>query len=152
MEAPMTIQRTKRRVAMLAALGMAATALFSVAIPVTAQAQSGSRICGNYWKGYYNNNQQEVTWSRVIEVPKTDGISCQRAIDRTNNVGNPPREISRLPGLRWGARQRLQNVECEWYSQGLLDAKYGDDVCNSMQRADNVGEVNGRTPSQFWVK
>lgn len=37
-------------------------------------------------------------------------------------------------------------------SQTLLSAKYGDDVCKSMQRADTVGQVNGRTPSQFWVK
>lgn len=148
----MTVKRRKRRTAALAAVGVAAGALFAAAIPGTAEAQSGSRICGNYWKGYYNNSQQEVTWSRVIEVPKSDGVACQRAIDRTDRVGNPPGEIAGLPGLWWGGRQRLQSVECEWYSQNLLNAKYGDDVCNSMLRADNVFEVNGRTPSEFWLK
>lgn len=147
----MTVKRTKRRTATLAAAGMAAGALFAAA-PGTAEAQAGSRICGNYWKGYYNNNQQEVTWSRVIEVPKLDGISCQRAIDRTDQVGNPPSELTSLPGLKWGDRQRLQNETCEWYSQNLLNAKYGDDVCLNMLRADHVTEVNGRTISQFWYK
>ncbi|WP_202918957.1 hypothetical protein [Saccharothrix deserti] len=68
-----------------------------------------------------------------------------------DKVGNPPSEITCLKGLKWGARQRLQNVTCEWYSQDLLSAKYGDDVCLSMQRADNVWQVNGRTISQFWT-
>ncbi|WP_326582530.1 hypothetical protein OG889_28160 [Streptomyces sp. NBC_00481] len=147
----MKLKRMKRRTATLAAAGMAAGALFAIAVPGTAEAQSGSRICGNYWKGYYNNGQQEVTWSRVIEVPKSDGIACQRAIDRTDKVGNPPNELTRL-GVKWGARQRLQNVTCEWYSQDVLNSKYGDDVCLSMQRADNTIQVNGRTISQFWLK
>lgn len=148
----MTVKRTKLRTATFAAVGMAAAALFSVVIPVAAEAQSGSRICGNYWKGYYNNGQREVTWSRVIEVPKSDSVSCQRAMDRTDKLGNPPNEIARLSGLKWGARQRLQSVSCEWYSQELLNAKYGDNVCLSMQRADNVFQVNGRTISQHWIK
>ncbi|MBE4740076.1 hypothetical protein HW845_35340 [Streptomyces sp. ND05-3B] len=147
----MKVQRMKRRTATLAAAGMAAGALFAIAVPGTAEAQSGSRICGNYWKGYYNKGQQEVIWSRVIEVPKSDGVSCQRAMDRTDKVGNPPSELTRL-GVTWGSRQRLHNVTCEWFSQDLFNAKYGDDVCNSMQRADNVWQVNGRTISQFWYK
>ena len=49
-EVPMKIKRMKRRTATLAAAGMAAGALFAVAVPGTAEAQSGSRICGNYWK------------------------------------------------------------------------------------------------------
>ncbi|MDT0572827.1 hypothetical protein RM704_36115 [Streptomyces sp. DSM 3412] len=147
----MRITRVKGRTAKLAAAAVAAGALFAIAVPGTAEAQSGSRICGNYWKGYYNNGQQEVLWSRVIEVPKSDGIACQRAIDRTDKVGNPPSELTRL-GVTWGARQRLQNVTCEWYSQDLFNAKYGDDVCLSMQRADNTFQVNGRTISQYWYK
>ncbi|WP_307835376.1 hypothetical protein [Streptomyces adelaidensis] len=141
----------KRRTATLAAAGMAAGALFAMAVPGTAEAQSGSRICGNYWKGYYNNGQEEVTWSRVIEVPKTDDSACARAIDRTDKVGNPPSEITKL-GVTWGDRQRLSKKTCEWYSQDLLNAKYGDDVCLTMQRADNVFQVNGRTISQYWLK
>lgn len=148
----MRTKRTSRRVATLAAAAMTTGMLLAVMAPGVAQAQSGSRICGNYWKGYYDGGQKEVTWSRVIEVPKSDGIACSRAIDRTDRVGDPPSEIRNLPGLYWGDRQRLQVAECEWYSQELLNAKYGDDVCNSMLRADNVNEVRLRTISEFWYK
>ncbi|MFM9594913.1 hypothetical protein ACKI1J_42445 [Streptomyces scabiei] len=147
----MSIKLMKRRPAMLAAAGMAAGALFALAVPGTAEAQSGSRICGNYWTGYYANGQKEVTWSRVIEVPKSDGVACDVAINRTDRVGNPPQETVNL-GVKWGSRQRLQNVTCEWYSQDVLNSKHGDDVCNSMLRADNVFEVKNRTISQFYVK
>ncbi|WEH17713.1 hypothetical protein [Streptomyces sp. VNUA24] len=147
----MSIKLMKRRKAMLTAAGMAAGALFALAVPGTAEAQSGSRICGNYWTGYYANGQKEVTWSRVIEVPKSDGVACDVAINRTDRVGNPPQETVNL-GVKWGSRQRLQNVTCEWYSQDVLNSKHGDDVCNSMLRADNVFEVKNRTISQFYVK
>lgn len=147
----MTIKLRKRGTATLMAAGMAAGMLLSGAMSGTADAQSGSRICGNYWKGYYNGGQKEVTWSKVIEVVKTDGIACQRAVDRTDNVGTVPNEL-KIPGIRWGSRQPLKNVECEWYSQQLLNAKYGDDVCHSMTRADNVVEASNRTISQFWIK
>ncbi|WP_327695074.1 hypothetical protein [Streptomyces sp. NBC_00459] len=147
----MKVKLLKRRTATMVATAFAAGALFAVAVPGTAEAQSGSRICGNYWKGYYNNGQKEVTWSRVIEVPKSDGVSCDVAINRTDRVGNPPQETVNL-GVKWGARQRLQNVTCEYFSQEILDSKHGDDVCNSMLRADNVFQVKNRTISQFYVK
>jgi hypothetical protein len=147
----MQIKRTKRRTATLAAFTVTAGALFAVMVPGVAEAQAGSRICGNYWAGTYNNGQNEVIWSRVIEVPKTDHISCQRAIDRTDRVGNPPSGITKHKGLKWGARQRIDNWSCEKYSQELLDAKYGDDVCTKMLRADNVVQAGRRTISQFWV-
>ena len=142
----------KNRVTMLAAVTMAAAAVVGIVAPGTATAQEGSRICGNYWTGTYNNGEAEVTWSRVLEVPKSDGISCDVAINRTDRVGNPPKEIANLKGLKWGARQRLQFKQCEEYSQGLLNGKYGDDVCRGMQRADNVVQARNRTISQFWVK
>ncbi|MDW4910132.1 hypothetical protein RB628_33585 [Streptomyces sp. ADMS] len=147
----MKVKRMKRRTATLAAAVLTAGTMFALAVPGTAQAQAGSRICGNYWTGYYANGQKEVTWSRVIEVPKSDGISCDVAINRTDRVGNPPQETVNLK-VKWGARQRLQNVTCEYFSQGVLNSKHGDDVCNSMLRADNVGEVRQRTISQFYVK
>ncbi|MDQ0962740.1 hypothetical protein QFZ66_006618 [Streptomyces sp. B4I13] len=149
----MQIKRAKRRTAMLAAFTVAAGALFTVMVPGIAEAQSGSRICGNWWAGYYNGGQNEVIWSRVIEVPKSDGISCSKAMARTDKVGNPPlpSRITRYNDLHWGARQRLDNVTCEWFSQELLNAKHGDDVCLKMLRADNVQQVKLRTISQFWV-
>jgi hypothetical protein len=139
-------------VAMLAAVTMAAAAVVGIVAPGTAGAQTNSRICGNYWSGTYNGGQSEVTWSRVLEVPKSDGISCDVAINRTDRVGSLPKEIANLKGLKWGARQRLQNKQCEWYSQELLNGKYGDDVCLRMLRADNVFQAKDRTISQFWVK
>lgn len=142
----------KNRVTMLAAVAMAAAAVVGIVTPGTAAAQEGSRICGNYWTGTYDGGLAEVTWSRVLEVPKTDGISCDVAINRTDRVGNVPKAIAKLKDLKWGARQRLQNKQCEWYSQELLGAKYGDNVCLSMKRADTVVQAKQRTISEFWIK
>ncbi|MEX3101973.1 MULTISPECIES: hypothetical protein [unclassified Streptomyces] len=149
----MQIKRTKRRTAMLAAMAMTSGAFFAVMAPGIAQAQSGSRICGNWWAGVYNHGQNEVIWARVIEVPKTDNIACQRAIDRTDKVGPTtlPQRIKNFKDLKWGGRQRISGASCEWFSQDLMNAKYGDDVCLSMQRADNTVQVDHRTISHFWV-
>ncbi|MGJ5894595.1 hypothetical protein ACSCBZ_21925 [Streptomyces niveiscabiei] len=100
----MQIKRTKRRTAMLAAIAMTSGAFFAVMAPGIAQAQSGSRICGNWWAGVYNHGQNEVIWARVIEVPKTDSIACQRAIDRTDKVGPTtlPQRIKNFKDLKWG--------------------------------------------------
>ncbi|MER6717053.1 hypothetical protein [Streptomyces sp. NPDC000877] len=146
-------KRTKRRTATLAAIAMTSGAMFTVMAPGMAEAQSGSRICGNWWAGTYNGGTQEVIWSRVIEVPKTDGIACQRAIDRTDKVGTTtlPQRIKNFKDLKWGSRQRISGWSCESYSQELLSAKYGDDVCLKMTRADTAVEVNNRTISHFWV-
>ena len=55
-------------------------------------------------------------------------------------------------GVKWDSRQRLQNATCEWYPQDVLNSRHGDDVCNSMLRADNAFEAKNRTISQFYVK
>ena len=58
---------------------------------VPASVRQRKKFRGNYWTGYYDNGRKEVTWSRVIEVPKSDGVACDVAVNRTDRVGNPRR-------------------------------------------------------------
>jgi hypothetical protein len=136
----------KARVAAIAAIVMVAGVLLTVMVSGTAEAQSGSRICGNFWVANPTSggHVQEVIWVRVLEVHKDDGVTCTHAIDKANRLGNPP-----VKANNWGDRQRLHNVTCEYVSQQLLDSKYGDDICNRMQRVDNAFQLSGRTISEF---
>ncbi|USX56301.1 hypothetical protein [Lentzea sp. HUAS12] len=137
------LQKLKNR-SIVAGLTLAA-AVALVGAPGIAQAQSGSRICGNYW------SSGSVLWVKVIEVPKSDWPACGRAVDRTNSVGTVPPEVwRRNPSGNWGSRQPIRMETCEKFSLGLLGNRFGGNVCNSMKRANNVFEVNQRTISTFW--
>ncbi|MCQ9184586.1 hypothetical protein KMT30_37215 [Streptomyces sp. IBSBF 2953] len=123
-----------------AIIGLAVAAAV-VTLPGTAQAQSGSRICGNYWYARANEKTVGIV-AKVLEVPKVDFNICLRVIDHTNSIGN-----MQLPGYKgkvtWNPRQVMRSWNCE-EAGNLFNQKYGADPCNHMNRIDLIGQVNGR--------
>ncbi|MER6717051.1 hypothetical protein [Streptomyces sp. NPDC000877] len=124
----------------VAILGLAVAAAV-ITLPGTAQAQSGSRICGNYWDARANGKTVGRV-AKVLEVPKVDFNICLRVIDHTNSIGN-----MQLPGYKgkvtWNPRQVIRSYTCE-EAGNLFNQKYGADPCNKMNRVDLIGQVNGR--------
>lgn len=131
------------------------TAAAAVTLPVTAEAQSGSRICGNYWEAR-SNGQSVGKFARVLEVPKADAFDaiCLRVISQTDTVGD--RQLPGFPGkVTWNPRQTIRAWTCEDAGALFRDAngnpKYGADPCLTMNRVDAIGQVDGRTPTE-WVQ
>ncbi|MFF5372770.1 hypothetical protein [Streptomyces sp. NPDC013187] len=126
-------------------LGLAVAAAV-ITLPGTAQAQSGSRICGNYWDARANGKTVGRV-AKVLEVPKVENGICLRVIDHTNSIGN-----MQLPGYKgkvtWNPRQVIRLWTCE-EAGNLFNQKYGADPCNHMNRVDLIGQVNGRH-AQVW--
>lgn len=132
--------------ALLAALVITAAAATTVTLPGTAQAQSGSRICGNYWEARANGRTVGIM-AKVLEVPKNDFGICLRVIDKTNSINGRS-----LPGYRgkvtWNPRQPMRSWTCEEAGY-LFNQKYGADPCDSMNRVDLIHQVANRTPREW---
>ncbi|MGW0705130.1 hypothetical protein ACWD4G_03995 [Streptomyces sp. NPDC002643] len=134
----------KRRTA-LAALAMAAAAATTITLPGTAEAQSGSRICGNYWEARANGKTVGIM-AKVLEVPKTDFGICLRVIDKTNSING--RELPGYGKVTWNPRQPMRSWTCE-EAGNLFQGKYGWDPCLTMNRVDLIHQVAGRTPAEW---
>ncbi|MDW4910134.1 hypothetical protein RB628_33595 [Streptomyces sp. ADMS] len=142
----MAITRPFNHKAVLAALVITAAATTTVALPGTAEAQSGSRICGNYWEARANGKTVGIM-AKVLEVPKTDFGICLRVIDKTNSINGRT-----LPGyngtVTWNPRQPMRSWTCE-DAGDLFNDKYGNDPCLAMNRVDLIGQVANRTPVEW---
>ncbi|MDQ0962737.1 hypothetical protein QFZ66_006615 [Streptomyces sp. B4I13] len=137
----MTYKRTFKRTVILA---LAATAAV-ITLPGTAQAQSGSRICGNYWDARANGKTVGRV-AIVLEVPNIDFGICRRVIDHTNSIGRTD-----LPGygkVTWNPRNEIRSWTCE-QAGNLFNQKFGADPCLKMNRVDLIGQVNQRK-AKFW--
>jgi hypothetical protein len=141
----MAITQKYKRAAVLAALAVAAGAIIPIAMPGTAGAQSGSRICGNYWEARANGKTVGIL-AKVMEVPKTDFGICLRVIDKTNSING--RDLPGYGKVTWNPRQPIRSWTCEDFGDLFNDA-YGNDPCNSMNRVDLIGQVANRSPKEF---
>ena len=142
----MAIALPFKRKAVLAALVITAAAATTVAVPGSAEAQSGSRICGNYWEARANGKTVGIM-AKVLEVPKVDFGICLRVIDKTNSIDGRS-----LPGyngkVTWNPRQPIRSWTCE-DAGDLFTDKYGNDPCLNMNRVDLIGQVANRTPAEW---
>ncbi|WP_200306390.1 hypothetical protein [Streptomyces adelaidensis] len=142
----MAIALPFKRKAVLAALVITAAAATTVTLPGTAEAQSGSRICGNYWEARANGKTVGIM-AKVLEVPKVDFGICLRVIDKTNSINGRS-----LPGyngtVTWNPRQPIRSWTCE-DAGDLFNDKYGNDPCLNMNRVDLIGQVANRTPVEW---
>jgi hypothetical protein len=140
------IKSTKKRAMALAALVATAGAITAVVIPATASAQSGSRICGNYWEAR-NGGQTVGIVAKVYEVPKVDGGICHQAITYSDSIGR-----EQLPGyngtVTWNPRIEIASWTCEEFGD-LLNDKYGNDPCLQMNRMDFYTEVGKNKAKRF---
>lgn len=142
----MEFVRPFNRTAAMAACVVAAVAAVTVTLPGTAQAQSGSRICGNYWEARANGKTVGIM-AKVLEVPKVDFGICLRVIDKTNSIDG--RSLPGYPGaVTWNPRQPMRSWTCE-DAGDLFNDKYGDDPCLSMNRVDLIHQVADRTPVEW---
>ncbi|MFM9556091.1 hypothetical protein ACKI19_27815 [Streptomyces caniscabiei] len=141
----MAIALPFKRKAVLAALVITAAAATTVTVPGTAEAQSGSRICGNYWEARANGKTVGIM-AKVLEVPKVDFGICLRVIDKTNSING--RELPGYGKVTWNPRQPIRSWTCEDFGD-LFNDTYGNDPCNSMNRVDLIGQVKDRTPKEF---
>ncbi|NEC85619.1 hypothetical protein [Streptomyces sp. SID12501] len=142
----MAITLPFNRKAVLAALVITAAAATTVTVPGTAEAQSGSRICGNYWEARANGKTVGII-AKVLEVPKVDFGICLRVIDKTNSISGRS-----LPGyngtVTWNPRHAMRSWTCE-EAGDLFNDKYGNDPCLDMNRVDLIGQVANRTPREL---
>ncbi|WP_327695071.1 hypothetical protein [Streptomyces sp. NBC_00459] len=142
----MTVKLPFTRKAVLAALVITAAATTTVTLPGTAEAQSGSRICGNYWEARANGKTVGII-AKVLEVPKVDFGICLRVIDKTNSINGRS-----LPGYKgtvtWNPRQAIRSWTCEDFGD-LFNDTYGNDPCLDMNRVDLIGQVANRTPREL---
>ncbi|EMF50493.1 MULTISPECIES: hypothetical protein [Streptomyces] len=141
----MAIALPFRRKAVLAALVITAAAATTVTLPGTAAAQSGSRICGNYWEARANGKTVGIM-AKVLEVPKVDFGICLRVIDKTNSING--RELPGYGKVTWNPRQPMRSWTCE-DAGDLFNDKYGEDPCLTMNRVDLIGQVANRTPVEW---
>lgn len=138
----MTPTRTKKSITAIAGLAMLISLALEAAIPISAQAQSGWRICGHYWKGRNNG----AIYAKVMKVRKEDIPACETGWSRTERMrdNNMPPEVANQP---WDGPGALK-MTCEELGK-LLNNKYGSDPCYGMLGVATFGSGR-RTPSQFW--
>ena len=137
-------------------LGVALVGLLGVAALGTglapASAQSGSRICGSYWKGVgtdADGRSVELHYARAVEVPKLDASSavtapalCAAAKDATdhNHAMDSVPNWQALTNVSWEDRGAITFETCEDFGSNEAGGFYGDDPCNSMNRYDALLE------------
>ncbi|WP_158854767.1 hypothetical protein [Saccharothrix deserti] len=150
MDMSTTKDRRSTRAAMvvLAVLTVLGSVVLAIVTPVTAEAQAGSRICGAWWKAYPNNGETELIYAQVIEVPKTDGVSCKAAADRLDHIDQLFRLKPEWRQYNWGQSMQVWKWKCE-HLGAVFNGKYGNDPCLNMKRADHLSEARDRSPSHF---
>jgi hypothetical protein len=140
------IKCTKKRAMAVAALVATAGAITAVVIPATASAQSGSRICGNYWAAR-NGGQTVGIVAKVYEVPKVDGGICHQAITYSDGIDG-----EQLPGyngtVTWNPKIAIKSWTCEEFGDLFLD-QFGNDPCVQMNRMDFYTEVGENKAKRF---
>lgn len=139
--------RSRMRIAVLSALMVAASLTSAAVLPSAAEAQTGSRICGNYWEAR-NNGRTVGMMAFVLEVPKVDFNICLHVINHTDKINGRT-----LPGygkVTWNPRQAIKSWTCE-DAGDLFNDKYGNDPCLSMNRVDLIHQVPGRTPAEWSI-
>jgi len=105
----------------------------------TADAQSGKRVCGHWFKAYPNN--MEVVYFKFFKVGRSQTDECDRALQVTNDIG-------KKWGLTWKDRTGFEMKTCEWLGQWLY-GKYGTDPCPQIKQY-GMPDITSQNATGYW--
>lgn len=141
--------------------GVAVAAGVGIGALPTASAQPGSRICGNFWyadvpapTATAPDRMLHRVIARYMEVGKGDFLSCNQVKVKTDNnpVGT---DYADWAGANWQGRFAVDQMTCEAFTSQILlgsvrrpDNSPEPDVCNTLNRANSIAEVNEQSAVQ----
>jgi hypothetical protein len=131
--------------------------------PGVANAQSGSRLCGQYMVSPANDR----VITHIYEVSKIEiqNTACEQALNK--EIDKPPFAIANILNTNdfstWTTRGSFEFVECEtWRNRSLVTGGLGgndivfegdgwpnrdtQDICNDMERSDGYGNMHS-----YWL-